>query len=84
MTDSSDQNNQDSQTLSFPFRGQAITVTHVSSVSLEQAKMAIGSVLFRSWYQRCEQSMKQQQDGKSQHIDIHGVEIQSVDVFGAR
>jgi ADP-sugar diphosphatase len=64
--------------LFFSFRGRNVPVTVSAGVTDEEAAMAIASGPFTTWYQRCEEET----DGK--RIDIHSVEIQSVDLFGAR
>jgi hypothetical protein len=65
------------ESLSFTFRGKKVLVTH-PAVDRVQAQMAIASEPFMTWYQRCEKPQGQKQ------IEIHSVEIQSVDMFGAR
>uniref|UniRef100_A0A7S3P4I3 Nudix hydrolase domain-containing protein n=1 Tax=Amphora coffeiformis TaxID=265554 RepID=A0A7S3P4I3_9STRA len=67
-------------TLSFPFRGRQVPVTVASSVPAEHAVAALQSQPFQTWYQRCEQSGS----SSDKHLEIHSVEIQSVDMFGAR
>lgn len=64
--------------LSFTFRGRQVPVTYPSTLSREQAQQAILSEPFQVWYKRCERTV----DDK--RIEIHRVEIQSVDFFGAR
>ena len=68
-------------TLSFPFRGRQVPVMVASSVPDEHAAAALESQPFQTWYQRCEQSSGGSSD---EHLEIHSVEIQSVDMFGAR
>ena len=67
--------------LSFPFRGRQVPVTVASSVPVEHAAAALQSQPFQTWYQRCERSSNNSDD---KSLDIHNVEIQSVDMFGAR
>jgi hypothetical protein len=63
--------------LSFTFRGKKVPVTH-PAVERTHAEMAVASEPFTKWYHRCEKPKGQKQ------IEIHSVEIQSVDMFGAR
>jgi hypothetical protein len=65
------------ESLSFIFRGKKVPVTH-PAVDRAQAQMAVASEPFTQWYQRCEKPQGQKQ------IEIHSVEIQSVDMFGPR
>jgi hypothetical protein len=65
------------ESLSFTFRGKKVPVTH-PAVDRAQAQMAVASEPFTKWYQRCEKPQGRKQ------IEIHSVEIQSVDMFGAR
>ena len=65
--------------LSFPFRGRQVPVSVAAGVPMEHAAQAVVSSPFCTWYQRCEQS-----GTDKKRIDIHSVEIQSVDMFGAR
>jgi hypothetical protein len=87
-------------TLSFPFRGRRVPVTYVSSVPPEHARLAVECNIFVTWYRNCEQSRGGTKDdddnatdsnaadnnnnNNNKRIEIHGVEIQSVDMFGAR
>lgn len=72
-------------TLSFPFRNRCIPVTLSAGVTREEAELALKSQPFVSWYQRCEKETKQHGgESKSKKIEIDAVEIQSVDLFGAR
>ena len=64
--------------LTFPFRGQRIPVSYLSSICRETAQRALESNLFKTWVARCEK----EKDGK--RIDVHSVEIQHVDLFGSR
>lgn len=68
--------------LSFEFRGRRIPVTVAAGVPVEHARRALVSKPFVTWYQRCEASSSGRRSSK--RIEIHGVEIQSVDMFGAR
>jgi hypothetical protein len=74
--------------LSFPFRGRRVAVTHVSSVSPEQAVAAVASEPFQTWYGRIEASQSNNSGSGGEEgglrMEIRGVEIQSVDMFGAR
>lgn len=65
--------------LSFPFRDRRVPVNYVSSVTAEQAKMAILSEPFITWYKRCEKVST-----SNKRLELHSVTIQSVDLFGAR
>ena len=92
--DSSDANDTSGSppTLSFPFRGRNVPVTYAASVPLEHARLAMESSIFQIWYRNCELSSSSSSHGDSgtddqdnnKRIEIHGVEIQSVDMFGAR
>ena len=66
--------------LFFQFRGRHVRCTRHPSVSLADAKAAIQSEPFRSWYKRCEAPQRKNE----KRIEIHSVEIQSVDMFGSR
>jgi hypothetical protein len=67
--------------LHFPFRGRLVPVTyHSPAVTREQAELALRSGIFSTWYQRCEK----EDASNKRRIEIHGVEIQSVDLFGSR
>lgn len=90
MTRNSDNNNtgdlssldkNNMMTLSFPFRDRRVPVSYVSSVTTEQAIMAIQSEPFISWYRRCE---KTNRNNTNKQLEIHSVIIQGVDMFGAR
>jgi hypothetical protein len=78
--------------LSFPFRGRRVPVTYAASVPLEHARLAVESSIFQTWYRNCEQSSSSSSSSShggddqdnNKRIEIHGVEIQSVDMFGAR
>jgi hypothetical protein len=63
--------------LTFLFRGNNVPVTH-PSMSREVALLALESDPFQTWSKRCEQENGQKR------IAIHSVEIQSVDLFGAK
>jgi hypothetical protein len=67
----------ENESLFFTFRGKKVPVTH-PAIDRVQAQMAVASEPFTKWYQRCEKPKGQKQ------IEIHSVEIQSVDMFGAR
>ena len=67
-----------SSNLTFQFRGKDVPVTF-PTMPHETAKRAIDSPPFQNWVQRCEAS---NDNGKT--FEIHSVEIQSVDMFGAR
>lgn len=68
---------EEEQLLSFPFREGRVPVTHAAGVSRRLALAALQSQPFVTWYTRCENSRR---NGKT--IEIHSVEIQSVDMFG--
>lgn len=55
-------------------------VTFSPGVANADAIAAVESEIFSRWYRRCEK----QQDNNGNYIQIHGVDIQSVDIFGAR
>ena len=76
-----DNNKNNMMTLSFPFRDRRVPVSYVSSVTTEQAIMAIQSEPFISWYRRCE---KTNRNNNSKQLEIHSVIIQGVDMFGSR
>jgi ADP-sugar diphosphatase len=65
--------------LSFPFRGRRVPVTKSDGVTTNDATLSVDSDPFKTWYLNCERETK---DNKS--IEIHSVELQSVDLFGAR
>ena len=73
-------NSKDLTVLSFPFRDRRVPVTYVSSVTREQAQMAIQTDLFASWYRRCEKVSPI----NNKRLELHSVCIQSIDFFGAR
>jgi len=64
--------------LSFNFRGRKVPVTSNASISSEDAAKAVESEPFKTWYRRCERAKG------NKKIEIHSVEIQSIDMFGAR
>ena len=61
--------------LCFQWSGKRIPVTH-PSIDRELALRAIESEQFKTWCTRCETTRN------NKRIEIHGVEIQSVDLFG--
>lgn len=67
-----------SASLFFPFQGRKVPVTHSCSIPNASARAAVESKQFIKWYKRCEDI----KDGK--RIDIHSVDIQSVDMFGTK
>lgn len=64
--------------LSFSFRGKTLPITCSEAVTKEQAQMAVQSSMFQEWCRRCEHVKG------SESLELKGVEIQSVDLFGAR
>jgi hypothetical protein len=64
--------------LSFTFRDRKVPVTHASSITPEVAQLALESEVFRDWSNRC----GKENEGK--RIEVHSVELQSVDMFGSR
>lgn len=68
------------QDLFFNYKGSRVPVTFSAGVPRAHAFAALESAIFTRWYRRCEQ----QEDKSGNYIHIHGVEIQSVDMFGAR
>ena len=83
MTDSTSHindtnNDNDDSSLCCLFRGKEIPVTHPPNISGETVRLALSSPIFTRWLANCERS----QDGK--RLDLHGVELQSVDLFGTR
>lgn len=64
------------QQLSFTFREKTVPVTYVSSVTHDQATKALQSEPFQNWVQNASQKRG------SKQIEIHSVELQSVDMFG--
>jgi hypothetical protein len=78
-TASDDDEKMSLQQLSFPFRGRQVPVTYqAAAVPVEHARLAVTSTIFQTWYRNCEKSQG------DKRIEIHGVEIQSVDLFGTR
>lgn len=66
--------------LSFPFRDRRVPVSYVSSVTYNEAQMAIRSEPFITWYKRCERISPI----TKKRLEIHNVTLQSVDLFGSR
>ena len=64
--------------LSFRFRDKDVPVRYPSAISDDTAKLALKSEIFVEWYNRCEKKHGDKQ------IEIHSVELQSVDMFGPR
>jgi 8-oxo-dGTP pyrophosphatase MutT (NUDIX family) len=77
MTDSND------QPLTVPFRGGAIPITH-PNVSRELTEKALQSDIFQTWLSRTARDSHDTEFNRTKHMALHGVEIQSVDMFGAR
>lgn len=63
--------------LSFEFRGHQIPVTY-PTIDKDTALKAMKSEPFQTWCKRCSVPQGEKQ------IEIHGVEIQCVDMFGKR
>lgn len=70
--------------LSFAFRGRQVPVTWSAAVTPEQAKMTLESKPFRKWVQRIETSASSHPGEPRRYVNIESVELQSVDLFGAR
>jgi hypothetical protein len=70
--------NESGPLISFQFRGRTVPVSHVESVTRDEAVLAVHSSCFQNWVSRCEIPHGDKQ------IEIHSVLIQSVDLFGAR
>lgn len=68
------------QGLFFQYRGSKVPVTFSQGVAKADAVAAVESEIFSRWHRRCEK----QEDTNGNYIQIHGVDIQSVDIFGAR
>lgn len=64
--------------LSFVFRNRRVPVTFLPSISGQTARRAVDSEIFQTWSKRCEK------ENLGKKIEIHGVEIQHVDMFGPR
>jgi diketogulonate reductase-like aldo/keto reductase/8-oxo-dGTP pyrophosphatase MutT (NUDIX family) len=64
--------------LSFPFRGRPVPVTFHPSVALDLAEKALNSEPFQTWVSRCEKNHN------NKRLELHSVEIQSVDLFGQK
>lgn len=72
--------NDQNEDLFFHYKGNKVPVTFSPGVPRTHAVAALESTIFTRWYRRCEK----QEDKDGNYIEIHGVEIQSVDMFGAR
>lgn len=68
----------DISALSFEFRGKQVPVSVASTVSPGEAQMALECKQFTTWAHRCEKAYG------NKLIQMHSVEIQSVDPFGQR
>lgn len=64
--------------LTFLFRGSPIPVKHAENISAEVASLALESEIFCMWRDRSEQ------ENNGKRLELHSVEIQSVDLFGER
>jgi hypothetical protein len=69
--------------LVFQFRGQSVPVTKSAGVTMEEAQMTLRTNPFRSWVHRMETSISEGEAQRRQ-VQIRSVELQSVDLFGAR
>lgn len=78
MTDKNDH-----RPLTIPFRGETIPITH-PNVSRELTEKALQSEIFQTWLTRTSRDSHDPEFDRTKHIRLHGVEIQSVDMFGAR
>lgn len=65
--------------ISFQFRGKDVPVTYHSSVGRTAASMAVESKPFRDWVA----NISRVREG-DRAMEVHGVEVQSVDMFGPR
>mgnify|MGYP000027918202 CR=1 FL=1 len=73
------------QELSFSFRGKQVPVTWSAAVTLKEAAMTLKSKPFQTWVRRIAASTTTtNQDEPQRQITIHSVELQSVDLSGAR
>ena len=63
--------------LSIRFRDCDVPVTHPAGVSRHLVEMALDSEIFQTWKARTEKQVS------NKKIVLHGVEIQSVDMFGS-
>jgi hypothetical protein len=79
--------------LTFSFRGNQVPVTWSAAVTPEVAEMTIQSKPFQTWVKRCQRASNENHSIRliqdthqepTRRIDIESVEIQSVDLFGAR
>lgn len=90
MSNDDGTNNHEEPCLVFQFRGQPVPVTKSAAVTMEQAQRTLQSNPFRSWVHRMETSISDppssvgQQEPHQRQLQIQAVELQSVDLFGAR
>ena len=70
--------------LSFSFRGRQVPVTWSAAVTPKQAEMTLQSKPFRKWVHRIETSVTNHPGEPHRQVNIESVELQSVDIFGAR
>jgi hypothetical protein len=65
------------------FRGRHVPITFTDPpVTRELAERAVACPVFRRWVSRCRDREQRDEEGKL--IEIRGVEIQSIDLFGPR
>jgi hypothetical protein len=84
--------------LSFAFRGGRVPVTYADPpVTRELARRALECPVFQRWVSRCEREEREEaseaaqeseksarRHGRKKTIEIRGVEVQSIDLFGPR
>mmetsp|Transcript_13815 Transcript_13815/g.22886 ORF Transcript_13815/g.22886 Transcript_13815/m.22886 type:complete len:298 (-) Transcript_13815:87-980(-) len=67
--------------LTIPFRDGEVSITH-PNVSRELTEKALKSDIFQTWLERCGRDSHDAEYNRTKTICLHGVEIQSVDLFG--
>ncbi|GKZ00369.1 hypothetical protein MPSEU_000989900 [Mayamaea pseudoterrestris] len=76
------------QQLTCHFRDVEIPVSFPSQISVQVAERAIESSIFSRWLANCERSDNESDSESSlthnQRLELHGIELQSVDLFGKR
>jgi hypothetical protein len=97
---SDDRSSVEHSKLSFPFRSRSIPVHVPTNISLEVAQRALESETFQNWVHRCETSRSSVETnttddaasksddvgggGLTKCLNLHSVELQSIDLFGPR
>lgn len=71
-----------SGSLSLDYCGRTIPVTYGPHISSEAAHAALASEPFQAWFRRCRRLKKN--DRVVERLDIHSVELQSIDFFGSK